>query len=187
MIPTEAQVRQIWDRYQLPEDKRGHVTLVADVARFLARQLTRMHPEIAINEPLLSAAAWLHDIDKNVPRLPGEEHPDTAVRILKEEGMEEVADLVKTHPLHAILDPSISPRTWEEKLLFLADKMVKHEVITVDQRFKLWNQERLPPDAQTILDASYPKVKQLETEIFSFINVQPADVKSAVSPAANIA
>ncbi|MBI5619911.1 hypothetical protein HY950_03045, partial [Candidatus Gottesmanbacteria bacterium] len=81
------------------------------------------------------------------------------------EGMEEVAALVKAHPLHAILDPLTAPKTWEEKILFLADKMVKYKIIGVDGRFALWNAEHLPAGQQAILDASYPKVKELEKEI----------------------
>lgn len=162
MIPTEIQAKKLWDKYQLPERKRRHVELVARVAKFMATKLK-------INEKLLIAGALLHDIDKNIPKLPGEQHPDAGVRILREEGMEEVAALVKTHPLHAILDPAIAPRTTEEKLLYLADKMVKQEVIGVDARFKLWNDEHLPNDQQHILDAAYPKAKELEKEVSDLI------------------
>lgn len=176
MIPTEDQCKALWEKYNLPEYKRKHVTLVALVARFLAERLANNDLRLTINVPLLVAGALLHDLDKAIERLPGEQHPDTAVRILKEEGMEEVADLVKTHSLHSIFDPVISPKTWEEKLLYLADKMVKQEIITVDARFALWNDEHLPPDAQKVLDAAYPKVKALEKEIFDKIGLTPEDV-----------
>jgi len=166
MIPDQAQAKQLWDKYALPEGKRRHVELVAKVAKFLATKLN-------INDKLLIAAALLHDIDKNIPKLPGEQHPDAGVRILRQEGMGEVAAIVKTHPLHAILDPAITPKTWEEKLLFLADKMVKQDVIGVDARFRLWNDEHLPKGQQTILDAAYPKVKELEKEVFDLIAANP--------------
>ena len=166
MIPTEDHAKKLWDKYNLPEGKRRHVELVAKVAKYLAANLK-------INEKLLIAGALLHDIDKNILKLPGEKHPDAAVRILREEGMGEVADLVKTHSVHAIADPTIAPKTWEEKLLFLADKMVKQDVIGVDARFRLWNDEHLPKDQQIILDAAYPKVKKLEKEVFDLIGVDP--------------
>ena len=168
MIPTEDHAKQLWDKYGLPEGKRRHVELVARAARFLAEQINKATKR-QMNKPLLQAGALLHDIDKNVEKLPGEKHPDAGVRILREEGMGEVAALVKTHPLHAILDPAIAPKTLEEKLLYLADKMVKYEVIGVDARFKLWNDEHLPKDQQKILDAAYPKVKALEKEILAKI------------------
>jgi len=166
MIPTEDQCKELWQKYSLPEYKRRHVKLVAKVAKFLATKLKT-------NEKLLIAGALLHDIDKNAPKFPGEKHPDAAVRILREEGMGEVADLVKTHSVHAILDPAIAPKTWEEKLLFFADKMVKYEIIGVDARFALWNDEHLPKDQQAILDAAYPKVKELEKEVSDLIGVDP--------------
>jgi len=186
MVPSEDQAKALWDKYQLPQTKRLHVTLVAKVAVFLAQkinQLTlprRQAGNQSMNQSLLLAAALLHDIDKNTPKLPGEAHPDTGVRILRQEGMDEVADLVKTHPLHTVLDPVIAPTTWEEKLLFLADKMVKYEIITVDKRFALWNAEHLPPKEQDILDRAYPKVKALEREIFDMIGIAPEDVVQLV-------
>ncbi|MBI5449297.1 HD domain-containing protein [Candidatus Gottesmanbacteria bacterium] len=168
MIPTKKQARALWDKYQLPNKKRIHCALVTEVAMGLAGQIHQFTNK-PINQLLLQAAALLHDIDKNVPKRAGEKHPDTAVRILREEGMDEIAAIVKTHSLHAILDPAIAPKTWEEKILFLADKMVKYEVIGVDERFKLWSDEHLPGDAQAILDAAYPKVKALEHELLKMI------------------
>lgn len=182
MIPSDKLVEELWDRYMLPEEKRTHVTLVARVAVFLGNILNERasgdgrSDAPKINLKLLEAAALLHDIDKAAPKLPGERHPDTAVRILRAEGMNEVADIVVTHPLHAILDPKISPKTWEQKLLYLADKMVKYDIVGVDKRFALWRDEQLPPDAQKILDESYPKVKKLEQEVFTLAGISLDDV-----------
>lgn len=176
MIPDENQAKRLWDKYLLPEPKRVHAELVARVASFFVRECNRHIPGANANEALVIAGGLLHDIDKAVVKREGERHPDTAVRILRQEGMDEVADLVVTHPLHAIVDPSICPKTWEEKLLYLADKMVKYEIITVDKRFALWNEEHLPQEAQEMLDRCYPEVKKLEKEIFGFIGVEPQEV-----------
>lgn len=176
MIPTPEKAKTLWDRYDLPEKKRIHVALVANVAVFLAHACEENIPDSHINIPLLQASALLHDIDKSIPKRSGEQHPDTAVRVLREEGMGEVADVVKTHSLYAILDPTIAPKTWEEKLLYLADKMVKLEIITVDKRFALWQEEELPPEAKVMLDRCYPRVKMLEKEIFEKIALHPEDV-----------
>jgi putative nucleotidyltransferase with HDIG domain len=169
MIPTEEQAKALWEKYRLPRQKRIHVSRVAHVAMFFTTKFQ-------VNAKLLLAAALLHDIDKAVPRLPGERHPDTAVRILREEGMGEVADVVLTHPLHAILDQAIMPKTWEQKLLYLSDKMVKYDLVGVDQRFALWNEEHLPPEEQKILDMSYPKVKELEQEVFKLARISLGDI-----------
>lgn len=176
MIPTEEQVQALWEKYWLPHNKRRHAGLVAVVARFLAQKLKIKNVNCKIDERLLIAGALLHDIDKNAPKVPGEKHPDAAVRILKEEGMAEVAQLVATHPLHAILDPTIAPKTWEEKILFLADKMVKYDIMTVDERLALWRAEDLPLNVVVVLDTTHPKVKELEQEIFDIISLRPHEV-----------
>lgn len=169
MIPTEKQAKKLWEKYILPEKKRIHVALVAKLAMYFA---TKIH----VNKKLLLAAALLHDIDKKTPKFSGEKHPDAAVRILREEGMNEVANVVKTHALHSILNVEISPKTWEEKLLYLADKMVKYDIVGVDKRFALWNEEHLPSQDQEILDACYSKVKKLEQEVFKLAQISLNDI-----------
>jgi hypothetical protein len=175
MIPSNDQIEALWDTYHLPHEKRLHVTLVGRVALFFAKKI-REKTSQPIDEELLHAAALLHDIDKGVLPESGEKHPDAAVRILTEEDMKEVALVVSVHPLHAICDPAISPKTIEEKLLFLADKMVKYEILTVDKRFELWRMENLPPEGKQLLIDSYPLVKKLEKEILALIGIEPGDV-----------
>ena len=87
--------------------------------------------------------------------------------MLCEKGFGEVADLIKTHSLPSILNQTNALKTWEEKLLFLSDKMVKAYIITVDERFRLWRKESLPQDTVIMLDATYPLVKALEKEVLT--------------------
>lgn len=171
MIPTREQCLLLFDRFQLPSQKRIHVEEVAKVATFLAKKLKSKNEKLIINLDLLEAAALLHDIDKNVKKLSGERHPDAAVRILKQLDFPEVAAIVSRHSLHHILDPQTTPTTWEEKLLYLADKMVKYELIGVDHRFNLWRRENLSEQALLELNGAYPKVKALEKEILSVANL----------------
>jgi hypothetical protein len=176
MIPSADEAKALWDVYALPEPKRIHCRLVAQLAVWFAHELVKKDPTLSIDIPLLEASALLHDIDKAVAKLPHERHPDAAVRVLRERGLDKVADVVRTHPLHAILDQTISPKTWEQKLLFLSDKMVKYSIGSVDERFDLWRAEHLPSDAVIILDQAYPKVKLLESRICSMIGVTPDTV-----------
>ena len=175
MIPDEQTILQLYNTYALPDGKRTHSRLVARVAMFLATQVSQKLG-ITIDTKLLYAGAMLHDIDKNIQKGNGEHHPDTGVRILQERGFGEVADLIKTHSLSSILDQTISPKTWEEKLLFLSDKMVKHDIITVNERFRLWRMEHLPEKARLELDTTYPLVKALEKEVLEIIDILPTDV-----------
>jgi len=170
MIPTVNQARALWKTYDLPEKKQTHCLLVAEVAFWLATHVEK-NTHILLSKDALYIAGLLHDIDKNIVKRPGETHPDAGVRILQQLGMDEIASLVRSHPLHAILDESISPKTVEEKILYLADKMTKYEVISVDERFRLWHEEELSQDEQRVLEKAYPKVKQLEAEICSLLQM----------------
>ena len=175
----------LWDTYALPETKRIHCLWVSRLAVWFAQRLMEKNSSIHVDITLLETAALVHDIDKTIPKLQGERHPDAAVRVLRERGYTDVADVVQTHPLHAILDNNISPKSWEEKILYLSDKMVKQEVITVDKRFALWRAENLPKEAVAQLDAAYPKVKLLEQEICSILTMRPDDIALSLQEAWN--
>jgi len=177
MIPSDAQIAKLWDTYDLPPRKRIHSSLVARLADFIAENVREKNPELEVNTGSIHAAAMLHDIDKNVPKKEGETHPDASVRILKENGMEEIAHIVSTHPLHAVLDPSLCPRTIEEKIVFGADKMVKYDIIGIDARFDLWRNEALPPEQQTIVTDAFPLVVSLIHELEQVSGVDLSDIE----------
>lgn len=179
MLPTDQKIRELWVKYQMPEIKKKHLLAVTRVADYLAKQLVMKG--YSVDTPLVHASAMLHDIDKGAPKLPGERHPDAAVRILNTEGFPAIADLTRKHSLHTILDPNLAPKSLEEKILYLADKMAKYEVITVDRRFELWRSEpAIQGEGRVILQNSYSKVKDLENEILSIIGVKPEQLASLV-------
>ncbi len=175
MIPTINQALEMWHTYGLPEQKQKHSLLVARVAKWIAEQITK-NTHLHINQELLYVAGLLHDIDKNIPRRSGETHPDGGVRLLTELGYGEVADMVRTHPLHAILDPRRAPKSLDEKILYLADKMTKYEVISVDERFRLWEAEHITLEEREILHAAYPKAKQIEMEISALMGMKTEEM-----------
>ncbi len=175
MIPDEHTILDLWNVYDLPESKRNHSRFVARVALFFAQRVSDAI-SVPIDTALLYAGAMLHDLDKNIKKAKDEHHPDTGVRVLCEKGFGEVADLIKTHSLPSILNQTNALKTWEEKLLFLSDKMVKAYIITVDERFRLWRKESLPQDTVIMLDATYPLVKALEKEVFDIIGISAKDV-----------
>ena len=177
MIPSIDTCYKLWDKYKLSEKKRIHVQLVAQTALYFSYCLQK-HKGIVINIALLEAGALLHDIDKNIEYLPTETHPQTGVRILRNEGYEEVAELIKNHSVQNIENEQTAPKTWEEKLLFLADKMVKQDIITVDERFDLWlEDEYMSQEQKTMLRRVYPHVKSLEYDICSLIGVLPGNMQ----------
>ena len=172
-------VLRLWDTYKVPDRKRIHMALVADTAHFLADEYSR-----ATGEPIRTAdvitAALLHDVDAGMTPKPGERHPDAEVRVLVEAGLPTIAGIVRTHPVHAILDERMCPKTLEEKLLFLADKSVKFDIISVDERFALWYAENLPQEAVVMLKKAYPLVKALEKKLLSQISCTPTAIAKRV-------
>jgi HD superfamily phosphodiesterase len=131
----------------------------------IAKKCIMYNAQCTINTKLLSASALLHDIDKNIEKFPEEHHPDAGVRILQAEGMDEVAEVIRTHPLHMILNETFGPTTIEQQILFIADKMTKYECIGVDTRFEMWRKEDMDEQSQAVLDKSYPKVIALRDEL----------------------
>ncbi len=174
MIPTLADCYKLWDTYQLPQKKRIHSQLIAHGALFVAKKLQGRG--ITIDISLLEASCLLHDIDKMVPKRRGERHPESSVRILKEEGLDEVAEVVRTHSLHCILDSPAKPHTWEQKLLYMVDKMVKQEFVGVDGRFALWRAEDLSIDAQQELEEAYPRVKKMAAEVLEVASISEESI-----------
>ena len=177
MIPTREQCLKLFDRFNLPSQKKIHVEEVTKLAMYFASKLKTQNSKLKIDQNLVEVAALLHDIDKNIKPRVGERHPDTAVRVLNELGFIEVAKIVKCHSLHAILNPELAPKTWEEKIVYLADKMTKYEIIGVEHRFKLWYAEHLPSQAVIELASALPKVKELEKEIFAICGITFADIQ----------
>lgn len=178
MIPSRDKCFLLLKKYNFPERKRKHIELVAKVAVFLAgkinEKISKQKNAIAqncfgkggawVNIDLVYAGGMLHDIDKGVEGA-AVAHPQKGVEILRAEGYPEVARICETHTINAFLDPKTRPTTWEEKCVALADKMVKNEVIGVEERYKLWHEEDLPKEQKEILRKSYPLVKDLEREV----------------------
>jgi putative nucleotidyltransferase with HDIG domain len=150
--------------------------MVANVALQIARKCKEHGAAVQIDEHLLEASALLHDIDKNIEKLPGETHPDAGVRILKQEGMDEVAEVIRTHQLHMICKDITAPKTIEQQLLFLADKMTKYECIGIEKRFSMWKKEDYDAQSQKNLDEAYPKVCALRDDILKVAGISEEEL-----------
>lgn len=170
--PTTQECLLLLDRYGFPEEKKPHLFSVMANTVYLTRHLQIYG--IPIIESFMVASSLLHDIDKGVPGV-GVSHPNHAVNILKHEGFDEIAAVVAKHSLQSIIDPVLKPESWEERILFLADKMAKLHPLTVDQRFDLWRNEGIS-DLTRVLDATYVAVKSLENDMCSHIRKTPKQI-----------
>ena len=85
------------------------------------------------NKDLVVAGALLHDIKK----INSEDHVIEGYGLVKSLGYPEVANLIKKHGLYHLEEEEFTPKTWEEKIVFYADKRVKgSKIVNVDERFE---------------------------------------------------
>ncbi len=165
-IPAREQCFALLEKYKVPRVIVEHSLQVTKVAVYLGKKLAAAGEKI--NLPLLEAAALLHDIDKKICLDDGsKKHAVEAARILEREGFPEIASIVKQHRLSHILEEPFS--SWEAKLVYYADKRVRHSsIVSLQERFD-YLLGRYGEFKGNIIKAK-PKVFALEEEIFSKID-----------------
>ncbi len=192
---TDQQVARLIEEFRMPLHVRRHCAAVANFACELGRKLIAAGEKVDLT--LLRHAALLHDLVRVVdfrkfkpeefpdPVTPedvsfwkilrekykGMHHADAGAQILTERGFSETAKLVSRHRFLQIKDGFDS---WEEKLLYYADKRTKHDhVVDLQERLDDGRKRNVPGMEYTEeargLDE---KVFALEREILTKIGEQ---------------
>jgi putative hydrolase of the HAD superfamily len=99
-----------------------HVQMVAACAYQMA--LWMVQNGTAVNPILAHRGGLLHDLAKLWPHK-HEDHGLAACRWLKEKGQPVLGEIASRHLIFEILHEERKPRTWEEKLVYLAIKWSK--------------------------------------------------------------
>lgn len=129
-IPTREECLKILKDNNVPENIVVHSEAVCDFALKVADLLEKK--EIHINRDLVAAGALLHDIKKMAPG----DHVIEGYELVKSLGFPEVATIMKKHGLYHLGKDEFTPKTWEEKIVFYADKRVKGDkIVGIDERF----------------------------------------------------
>lgn len=193
---TPEQVQNLYDEFHTPLHVQRHCRAVAEFGALLARKLQAQG--IAVNEKLVYDAGLVHDLVRYVDfrifnpddwnyavdpvdvafwtemraQHAGVHHADVGADILESKGFHDLAEVVRKHNFLQILKGF---NTWEEKLVYYADKRAKHHHIVpllerlMDGRKR--NQPHLMNDpSSSELDT---KVAVLEAEIFASIGMTP--------------
>jgi putative nucleotidyltransferase with HDIG domain len=118
-----------------PVNILAHSQAVANTAYLLAVWL-REKGEIV--DPLLAhRGGMLHDLGKLSSRKFGMDHGEYAARLLIERRQPALAEIARRHMLGTLLDPQNAPCTWEEKLVYYADKLAEGgNIVTTGERLK---------------------------------------------------
>lgn len=128
---------QVWQRtFKISYTLLMHSQTVASVAYLLGTWLRKSG--ITVNTVQAHRAGLLHDMAKLIEdRGAGLGHAHLAADFLKAHQRPELAEIVYRHPLFTIEDEDRKPVTWEQKLVYLADKLVENgEIVSVEARMQ---------------------------------------------------
>lgn len=129
-IPSREECLELLAKNKTPSNVIEHCKAVCRVAEEVADSLIKKG--IKIDQDLIIAAALLHDIEREK-----EEHIEKGANLLTRLGFSEVAAVMAKHSLHKIEDPAVQPHTYEEKIVFYADKRAKGgQIVSLEERFR---------------------------------------------------
>lgn len=189
---TEDQLQSLIEEFHVPLHIRRHSEKVEEFSHELGEQLVKAGEKIDLE--LLRQSALLHDIVRLVDfkhfnpqkfhqpitkedleiwesirkKYAGMHHAVAAAKILRERGFPKIAQVVEKHRYLQIKEGF---DTWEEKLLYYADKRVKHdEIVPLEERLND-GRERNAPETKHLKETieTDQKVFALEKEIMDAI------------------
>ncbi len=141
-----------------------HQLSVAGVAYRMALWMrangTRLDPVLA------QRGGLLHDIGKIMPKKQGERlnHGEAGARALEALGEPVLAEITRRHLLSRLIDPDHAPSTWEQKLVYFADKLVERSwLVPVQERMRLLRERY--PQAPDTMDDILPHLLALQADL----------------------
>ncbi len=202
MMMTEQKLWELLTKYRVPLHILAHMKKVSALSLFIGNRLRGLG--IAVDLILLRQGALLHDFVKlvdfttldlkyfhqnyshedvvfwtNLMKMyPDQGHCQAGYEILMEEGEPVLANIVKKHCFKALISSEDSPETWEEKIVYYADKRVRHdEIVSVKERLEDGRKRYFPdgdvPANDGIIEQALLK---LEEEICAKAGIKPDDI-----------
>ncbi len=174
---TERRALALFERYEYPGWLREHSLVVGRIADLLAR--AHAASGASLDAKTVTLAAYLHDIGKS-PRFAGDprQHHELSAITLREEGLGELAELARRHPVYAPADPDLVPRDLAERIVYYADRRSERRVVSLDERFA-GQAERHPDHAQKIRD-QLGAAREIERLVFHGLPFGPDDLADRV-------
>ncbi len=204
-LPTRQQCFELMEQLHVPLHIREHGLVVAKLGVFLAKRLKEKG--IAVNPELVDRACLLHDVlrvldfnesdynrfEQSVPKehktkwqqLRAEYesacHEEATYELLKDR-YPVLATTIKRHKYTALLDEKEKPNTWEEKLVYYADKRVmRDKIVPLKPRLEeAHKRNALLREIGSASKTDTAKVDslifELEQEIFDRIGLDPEEV-----------
>jgi len=204
-VVPEDMIEKFYEEWSTPVHVRNHIKQVTNVAMQLADAYVQKNEIIDMN--LLYTAVMMHDIarvcdfrklDKSHfiekitdekwekwktirKRCKGVHHADAAEKFFRELGFSKTAELIYVHKSRVIAQERERINTLEEKIIYYADKRVKHdETVSLKERFlDGWERYGKYDDAKTrrLFQKVEKETYKLEKELFEELNISPEDIK----------
>jgi len=179
---STKEIQSLYEQYRTPKNVIEHMIRVAEFAKELAEKLIKKGHKIDLEK--LEKAALLHDLlrvcdfrelelSKLTQRVTSVDikawlqqrklfgkmgHTKAAHKILKELGHTKIAELILKHDFKAIDEL----QTWEEKILYYADKRVDGgKKVSLRKRFKSGKKRNSKPGDNA------NKIKELEKKVYA--------------------
>ena len=179
-VPTRAEALSLLLSTSPSPRLLQHVTVVAEVAAYLAYRATQVG--VSVDRRLVVTAALLHDVDKALPGThPARKlgHGEAGAAWLTEAGHPELARAVAAHPVMRLNDPGaaawIADAPIEERIVTYADKRATQRVVSLDKRFGRW--QRKHPQYSERLDSALDMARHLESTLCYAIGIEPGNVE----------
>jgi hypothetical protein len=179
-IPTRSGAAGILLDLGAPDTLVRHMTVVAEIAAFLAARVAAQGTPV--DRALVEGAALLHDLDKALPgtdplRELGHGHAGAAW--LTQHGHGELAPAVASHPVMRLTSPGaerwLTGSTLEERIVAYADKRAAQRLGPLDARFARWFERH--PEHGAGLRVARGRAAVLERSICDAADVDPVDVR----------
>ena len=163
-------VEALFERYRYPDWLRRHSAVVATVAQRLA--VAHAERGAPIDADRVTLGAYLHDIGRSpLLRGDGREHHLLGPLVLAAEGLADLAELSRRHPVYAPRDPTLAPRTLEEKIVYYADRRGGQAVVSLEDRVD--EQLARYPRAEGDRAADLAAARAIERELFDGLAFGP--------------
>jgi putative nucleotidyltransferase with HDIG domain len=169
---SKSAALELLRKYGLPEKRIKHSIGVAQFAFKLAKQIHAKHPELSVDPAKVRIAGLLHDIGRSQSG----DHEINSVRILKQEGLADIAAIVmhgtvyETMRLRGRDDRSLLPHSLENKIVAYADARFRLSVVTLKKRMDEIKVRRAN-DIEKVkaVDMAMKRFYRLEKELLALI------------------
>jgi hypothetical protein len=160
-------------RYRYPDWLRTHSRVVGAIAARLALEHAAAGTDLDVRAVTLGA--YLHDIGRS-PLVAGDarDHSVLGPLILVAEGLPDLAELSRRHPVYAPRDSVTAPRTLAEKLVYYADRRGGQDIVSLEERID----EQLArfPELAPLRSSDLAMAKAIEADVFRGIRLRPEDL-----------